>query len=120
MPLPSGSTTFVVMKKYKQLTLAQRSQISALLQTKTPRKVIAAIVGVSQSTLSRELRRNLSVTNIYSAKIAHECAMIRRERIVKENRLLKPFVVREALRLLREEHRSRYPHYFFGEQCTSR
>ncbi len=44
--------------KYKQLTSQQRSQIFALLQRNTPRKYIALIVGCSQSTLSRELKRN--------------------------------------------------------------
>ncbi|WP_308529785.1 helix-turn-helix domain-containing protein, partial [uncultured Prevotella sp.] len=44
--------------KYHQLTSEQRSQIFALLQKKTGRKEIAAIVGISQSTLSREIKRN--------------------------------------------------------------
>ena len=47
-----------VLRMYKQLTSEQRSQIFALLQRKCPRKEIARIVGISQSTLSRELRRN--------------------------------------------------------------
>ena len=47
-----------VLPMYKQLTSEQRSQIFALLQRKCPRKEIALIVGISQSTLSRELRRN--------------------------------------------------------------
>ncbi len=47
-----------VLHMYKQLTSEQRSQIFALLQRKCPRKEIARIVGTSQSTLSRELRRN--------------------------------------------------------------
>ena len=46
-----------VLLMYKQLTSEQRSQIFALLQRKCPRKEIARIVGISQSTLSRELRR---------------------------------------------------------------
>jgi len=43
---------------YHQLTSEQRSQISALLQNRTPRKEIAKIVGISQSTISRDLKRN--------------------------------------------------------------
>ncbi|MDE5625875.1 MAG: helix-turn-helix domain-containing protein, partial [Muribaculaceae bacterium] len=43
---------------YHQLTSQQRSQIFALLQRKTSRKEIALIVGCSQSTLCRELKRN--------------------------------------------------------------
>lgn len=98
------STIFVVMiKKYKQLTLAQRSQISALIQTKTPRKVISEIVGISQSTLSRELSRNKNRHGRYIAAYAHDCAMIRRERIVSSNRRVKGYVIKEALTLLRME-----------------
>ena len=47
-----------VLLMYKQLASEQRSQIFALLQRKCPRKEIARIVGISQSTLSRELKRN--------------------------------------------------------------
>ncbi|MBR6284427.1 MAG: helix-turn-helix domain-containing protein, partial [Muribaculaceae bacterium] len=43
---------------YHQLTREQRYEIFALLQAKRPRKEIAAIAGVSESTISRELRRN--------------------------------------------------------------
>ncbi|WP_289701556.1 helix-turn-helix domain-containing protein, partial [Duncaniella muris] len=43
---------------YRQLTSQQRSQIFALLQRKTSREEIALIVGCSQSTLCRELKRN--------------------------------------------------------------
>ncbi|WP_416488448.1 helix-turn-helix domain-containing protein, partial [Klebsiella pneumoniae] len=46
-----------VLLMYKQLPTEQRSQIFALLQRKTARKDIARIVGISQSTLSRELKR---------------------------------------------------------------
>ena len=47
-----------VLRMYKQLTSEQRSQIFALLQRKCARKEIARIVGISQSTISRELKRN--------------------------------------------------------------
>ncbi len=67
--------------KYKQLTSEQRSQISALLQSGTPRKEIAKIVGVSESTISRELKRNSSRNGLYySWQKAHEMALERRER----------------------------------------
>ena len=48
------------MKKFKQLTVEQRYQISALLQSGSTQKQIAKIVGVSESTISRELSRNKS------------------------------------------------------------
>ncbi|WP_036893137.1 helix-turn-helix domain-containing protein, partial [Hoylesella timonensis] len=51
--------------KYHQLTSEQRSQIFALLQKKTGRKEIAAIIGISQSTLSREIKRNSTSSGKY-------------------------------------------------------
>ena len=65
---------------YKQLTSEQRSQIFALLQRKSPRKEIAHIVGISQSTLSRELKRNGSPSGKYVWFKAHDKAMERRKR----------------------------------------
>lgn len=66
--------------KYKQLTSQQRSQIFALLQRNTPRKYIALIVGCSQSTLSRELKRNSTEKGHYLWNKAHEKALERRKR----------------------------------------
>lgn len=70
----------------------QRSQIFALLQTKTPRKVIAEIVGVSQSTISRELKRNSTDKGHYLPDKAHEKALERRARSTS-NRALDPILV---------------------------
>lgn len=58
------------MKSYRQLTLEQRYQIACLLQQKTTQKSIADIVGVNASTISREIRRNSSVSADYKADIA--------------------------------------------------
>jgi IS30 family transposase len=49
---------FVLMKHYKQLTLGQRYQISALLKAGATQTSIASILGVDKSTISRELKRN--------------------------------------------------------------
>ncbi|TYC14749.1 helix-turn-helix domain-containing protein, partial [Bizionia gelidisalsuginis] len=46
------------MKHYKQLTLSQRHQISALLETEITITEISKIIGVNKSTVSRELKRN--------------------------------------------------------------
>lgn len=46
------------MKHYKQLTLPQRYQISALLETGISSTQISHIIGVNKSTISRELKRN--------------------------------------------------------------
>ena len=72
---------------YKQLTSQQRSQIFALLQRKTPRKEIAQIVGCSQSTLSRELRRNATAKGHYLWDKAHAMAMERRQRATANRKL---------------------------------
>ncbi len=46
------------MKRYKQLTIEQRYQISGLKQAGLKQSQIAGEVGVDKSTISRELRRN--------------------------------------------------------------
>ena len=48
------------MKKYKQLTLEQRYQIYSLLKAGLNLVQIAANIGVDKSTISREVRRNVS------------------------------------------------------------
>lgn len=50
---------------YKQLTSEQRYTISVLLQRKCTKKEIAQTVGVSNSTITRELRRNSSSRGVY-------------------------------------------------------
>lgn len=87
---------------YHQLTSQQRSQIFALLQRKTPRKDIALIVGCSQSTLSREIRRNSTEKGNYLWDKAHAKAMERRKRTTS-NRSKDPAIVWEALNLLKDE-----------------
>lgn len=57
---------------------------------------------ISASTISRELKRNRTKTGKYNPKTAHEMAMERRERIVR-NTALKPGVLEKALRLLRKK-----------------
>ena len=87
---------------YKQLTSQQRSQIFALLQRKTSRKEIASIVGCSESTLSREIRRNSTEKGNYLWDKAHAKAMSRRKRITA-NSTKDPAIVWEALELLKNE-----------------
>lgn len=92
-------TNFVLLM-YHQLTSEQRSQISALLQNKTPRKEIAKIVGISQSTLSRELKRNSCHNGQhYSWRKDHEMALERRERICR-NRMISQWVMKKAINIL--------------------
>lgn len=87
---------------YKQLTSQQRSQIFAYLQDGIARKTICERVGISQSTLCRELKRNCSKHGKYTWQMAHRKAMERRERICT-NRKTPPWIVNKALRLLQEE-----------------
>lgn len=105
---------------YHQLTSSQRYTISAMRQNGFSLQAIAdelnrieleaALINGetppkkkrSPSTISRELRRNLSKTGRYSPKIAHEIAMARRERTVR-NTALKPGVMHRSLKLLKEK-----------------
>ncbi len=87
---------------YNQLTSEQRSQIFALLQRKTPRKDIARIVGCSEATISRELRRNSTEKGNYLWDKAHAKAMERRKRTTA-NSSIDPLILWEALDLLKEE-----------------
>ena len=98
----SGRLIIFVLPMYKQLTSEQRSQIFALLQRKCPRKEIARIVGTSQSTLSRELRRNSTRSGKYIWFKAHDKAMERRKRPTR-NAALAPELVWRIKQLIIEE-----------------
>ena len=67
------------MKKKNHLTREQRYQLSALLQRGTTQKEIARIIGTSESTVSRELKRNSSKRG-YSANLAQEFSDERKDR----------------------------------------
>jgi transposase, IS30 family len=65
-PAARTLTTFspargTVMTEYKQLTYEQRCHIEAYMKTGFSQRQIARLVGVHQSTISRELRRNLGL-----------------------------------------------------------
>ncbi|MBL4782214.1 MAG: helix-turn-helix domain-containing protein [Porticoccaceae bacterium] len=51
------------MKDYQQLTYEQRCQIYRLKQEGYSQQATADAIGVSQSTISRELRRNATDIN---------------------------------------------------------
>ena len=70
------------MKKYSQLTEGQRYQIEALKKAKKDQEEIAMIIGVSASTISRELKRNTGQRG-YRPKQAHNKALRRRKEAVK-------------------------------------
>ena len=85
------------MKK-KHLTQEQRYQISALLQIGTKQKEIAHIVGTSESSISRELKRNTS-KRTYSPRLAQVYADERKERFSRIRKFSKEIenIVRDKL-----------------------
>ena len=87
---------------YKQLTSEQRYVISALLNINVSKKEIAEDIGCSVSTVYREIKRNKCKRGYYSPQIAHENAMIRRERIVTNGKT-PPDILKKALKFLTEE-----------------
>lgn len=70
------------MSRYRQRTYEQRCQIEALKKTGTPQKVIADIINVNQSTVSRVLRRNQGERG-YRHKQAQRKAESRRRQATK-------------------------------------
>ena len=84
---------------YHQLTREQRYAIYLGKQEGKTQAAIARQIGVNRSTVSSELRRNSNRHGRYGWSIAHERAMDRRERTVR-NRETPPEVLREAKRLL--------------------
>lgn len=90
------------MKKYHQLTSQQRSQISVLNDRGCRQKEIAAAVGCSPSTISRELRRNANKHGAYTWQKAQTLAMERRHRSVLNART-PGWVLHKAARLILEQ-----------------
>ena len=86
---------------YKQLTSEQRYTISVLLQRKCTKKEIAHAIGVSNSTITRELRRNSSSRGVYKWDKAQRQAE-KRKRQMPGNRSIKPFVRDMAIGLLKQ------------------
>lgn len=66
------------MKHYHQLTREQRYGINSLLKTGHNQSMIATVIGVHKSTISRELRRNRGGRG-YRHKQAHSAALSRRQ-----------------------------------------
>jgi len=71
-----------MMKTYSQLTYEQRCQISILIKIGTSQQVIADMVGVSQPTISRELKRNTGQRG-YREKQAQTKSNTRRQKAEK-------------------------------------
>lgn len=87
---------------YKQLTSEQRYTISVLLQKKCSKSEIAKAIGVSNSTITRELKRNSSSRGVYKWDKAQRQAA-RRKHQAPGNRSIKPHVRQMAIELLKRE-----------------
>ena len=86
---------------YNQLTLEQRYYISLELRKGSTRKSIAESIGVSDSTVSREIRRN-GGKNGYNFLKAHDKAMARRHR-EPGNRSKPPELIWRVKQLIMDE-----------------
>lgn len=79
------------MKKYKQLNPEQRYTIECLLNEGYKQKHVAEAIGVSESTISRELKRNVNKrgkhANIYDSQRAQEKTQKRHKEKCKNKRL---------------------------------
>lgn len=67
---------------YKQLTQEQRYHLYEMKQMNLPQKHMAKIINVSESTVSREFKRNIGKLGYY-LKSAHKLALTRRKGKVK-------------------------------------
>jgi IS30 family transposase len=82
MLITSSPARDAMMKSYSQLTYEQRCQISVLKKTGNTQQEIADATGVSQSAISRELKRNTSQRG-YRHKKAQTLSQLRRKEAVK-------------------------------------
>jgi len=73
--------------KYRQITSGERYAIAALRRRRLSIRAIAAEVGRSPATISREIRRNLSTQGRYDAQRAHSYAVARRRRSRRNARI---------------------------------
>jgi IS30 family transposase len=74
------------MSTYKQLTYEQRCQIEALNKSGIKQQTIASVVGVSQSSISRELSRNSGLRG-YRHRQAQQKAERRRKETHKSHKM---------------------------------
>ena len=74
------------MKSHKQLTYEQRCQIEALKKSGISQQAIATLIGVNQSTVSRELSRNTGLRG-YRHNQAQRKSIERRQNTVKPHKM---------------------------------
>ena len=89
------------MSHYKQLTIMQRCQIYTLKKRNFSQREIAKDINCSQSTISRELKRNTGLKN-YRFKQAQELTSARRLAACKPTKMTPEFIFKVE-RLIEEE-----------------
>lgn len=92
----------MLLMKYKQLTSEQRYAIYLGLQNGVSKLKIAKSVGVSPSTIYREIHRNKNKTGGYSWRLAQEMTNERKERL-PGNRSKPEWIKRKAIALIQED-----------------
>lgn len=80
------------MSDYRQLTYEQRCQIEALKKSGLSQQAIADLLGIHQSTVSRELSRNTGLRG-YRHQQAQEKAVRRRLDTVKPSKMTEEMIV---------------------------
>lgn len=88
-------------KQYNQLAYEQRCQISVLIKSGMSQRMVAKAIGVSQSTISRELARNTGERG-YRHKQAQGKAAQRRKEAVKPTRMIPAMIATIESRLRME------------------
>ena len=93
--------TFVLLM-YKQLTSEQRYAISVLLQKEYKRNAIAQAIGVSASTITRELKRNTSSRGKYRWDKAQKAAE-KRKHVCSQNAKISDTIKQHAIQCLTQK-----------------
>lgn len=78
-------TKLVHYMKYKQISYEQRVEINALLKAELNQTKMAKLIGVSKSTVSREIKRNTGLKG-YRPKQANQRSLDRRQNAEKNVR----------------------------------
>ena len=95
------------MSGYTQLTQGQRYQLEVLLKAGHNQTMIANILAIHKSTVSRELRRNRGLRG-YRPKQAHEKAVQRRHEKAKTHIPLTTWVLEPGTNFRLPAYRTRY------------
>lgn len=99
---PSARLITFVLHMYKQLTSEQRYTISVLLQKKFSQSFIANAIGVSESTVCREIKRNSTAKGTYDVHHAEQMARHRKSKN-HGNRSISSYVRSRVFSIIRNE-----------------